>query len=145
MVGNKWTIFSMYLYLWLLLLNQNASIPIYTLYPFFNRRVLWYLRVEKLLRPEKLKANDTGKRHVKSVFRKSTIFKFAKYVNQSHMKICLRCCLRAAREGHNIFSEIFENFVLAMIKHGCSDYIDNVWNWSENLYRSYKIFTTNIY
>lgn len=32
-----------------------------------------------------------------------------------------------------------------LMKHDCHDYIRKVWNQSENVYRSCKIFTANIY
>lgn len=61
------------------------------------------------------------------------------------MKICLRCCLRAAREEHNIFSEIFENFVLAMIKHGVALIISITFETDLKMYIEVTRYLLEIY
>ena len=41
--------------------------------------------------------------------------------------------------------ETFWNFISTVVSLDYHDYIDETWNISENVYRSYKIFTTEIF
>lgn len=40
---------------------------------------------------------------------------------------------------------IFQNFIRTITRQDCYDYVVQILNQSENVYRSYKIFIANIY
>lgn len=39
----------------------------------------------------------------------------------------------------------FRNSISTIMKHEYRDYVDRIWNWSENVHRNYKIFNMSMY
>lgn len=61
------------------------------------------------------------------------------------IKMCSKSCRNHLWTYYIVLYETFWNFINTVTRDGYCDYVEKVWNKSENLHKSYEIFSVGTY